>query len=55
MRFISAVSAYAREHSAAALITPRTDANAQVRKAARDLAANLSLHGGAARSSWPSS
>ncbi len=45
MRFISAVSAYAREHSAAALITPRTDANAQVRKAARDLAANLSLHG----------
>ena len=45
MRFISAVSAYAREHRASALITPRTDANAQVRKAARDLAANLSLHG----------
>ena len=45
MRFIAAVSAYAREHAAAALITPSTRANAGVRSAARDLAANLSRHG----------
>ena len=45
MRFISAVSAYAREHSAAALITPPSPANAGVRKGARDLATNLSAHG----------
>ena len=45
LRFLVAVSAYAREHGASALITPRTDANAPVRKSARDLAANLSLHG----------
>ena len=45
MRFISAVSAYAREHGAAARITPRTDANAQVRKAARDLAAGRCRNG----------
>lgn len=45
MRFLVAVSAYARKHGASALITPRTDANAPVRNAARDLAANLSRHG----------
>ena len=45
MRFVSAVSEYSREHSAAALITPPTPANAGVRKAARDLASNLSAHG----------
>ena len=45
MRFVSAVSEYSREHSAAALITPATSANAGVRKAARDLATNLSTHG----------
>ena len=45
MRFISAVSAYAREYGAAALITPPTPANAAVRNAARDLAANLSASG----------
>ena len=45
MRFISAVSAYACEHRAAALITPPTQANARVRNAARDLAANLSASG----------
>ncbi|HZA95514.1 MAG TPA: ATP-binding protein, partial [Burkholderiaceae bacterium] len=45
MRFISAVSAYAPEHGAAALITPPTRANAVVRNAARDLAANLSASG----------
>ena len=45
LRFIVAVSAYAREHGASALIAPRTDANASLRKTARDLAANLSRHG----------
>ena len=45
MRFVSAVSAYSREHSAAALITPSTPANAGVRNAARDLASNLPAHG----------
>ncbi|MEO8186359.1 MAG: hypothetical protein ABI580_03235 [Burkholderiaceae bacterium] len=45
LRFIVAVSTYARAHGASALIAPRTDANASLRKTARDLAANLSLHG----------
>jgi len=45
MRFISAVSAYAREHRVAALITPPTPANALVRNAARDVATNLSASG----------
>ncbi|MGH6611871.1 MAG: hypothetical protein ACRECQ_16635, partial [Burkholderiaceae bacterium] len=45
MRFVLAVSAYAREHSASSLTTPPTAANASVRKAARDLARNLSQHG----------
>ena len=45
LRFLVTVSAYAREHAAAALITPPSQANAGVRNAARDLAANLSRHG----------
>lgn len=45
MRFIAAVSAYARDHGAAALITPPTRANAVVRNVARDVAANLSASG----------
>lgn len=45
MRFIAAVSAYAREHGAATLITPPTPANALVRNAARDVATNLSASG----------
>ena len=45
MRFIAAVSAYARNHGAAALTVPSTPANALVRNAARDLASNLSASG----------
>ena len=45
MRFIAAVSGYVREHGSVQLIEPPTAANALVRKAARDLAVNLSRHG----------
>ena len=45
MRFIAAVSRYVREQSVAGLVEPPTAANAPVRKAARELAVNLSRHG----------
>ncbi|HJW51204.1 MAG TPA: ATP-binding protein [Burkholderiaceae bacterium] len=45
MRFIAAVSGYVREQSVAGLVEPPTAANAPVRKAARELAVNLSRHG----------
>jgi len=45
MRFIAAVSGYVPGHSVAELTEPPTIANASLRKAARDLAVNLSRHG----------
>jgi ATPase family associated with various cellular activities (AAA) len=46
LRFLVAVSMFARQHGAAGLTVPPTPANATVRAAARDLAINASLHGG---------
>ena len=45
IRFISAVSGHVREHRVTKLIEPPAAANAPVRKAARELAVNLSRHG----------
>lgn len=45
LRFLVAVSMFAREHGTAGLLAPRTPANAGVRAAARALAANASAHG----------
>ena len=52
MRFIAAVSGYIREQSVAGLIEPPTAANALVRKAARELAVNLSRHGWGEARRW---
>ncbi len=46
LRFLVAVSMFARQHDAAGLIVPPTPANATVRAAAQALAANASAHGG---------
>jgi hypothetical protein len=46
LRFVVAVSMFARQHGTAGLVAPRTPANAGVRAAARALAANASAHGG---------
>ena len=48
MRFISAVSAYAREHSAAALITPRTEPMLGAKSSARSGSESIGYTGGAA-------
>jgi ATPase family associated with various cellular activities (AAA) len=45
LRFVDSVSAYARKNNASGLVQPPSANNAGVRKAARDLAANASLHG----------
>lgn len=45
LRFVDSVSAYARKNKAAGLVQPPSANNAGVRWAARDLAANASLHG----------
>jgi len=45
LRFMVAVSMFARQHGTAGLVAPRTPANAGVRAAARALAANASAHG----------
>ncbi len=45
LRFLVAVSMFARHHAAAGLIAPPTPANATVRAAARALAANASAYG----------
>jgi hypothetical protein len=45
LRFLVAVSTYARQHGAAGLTVPPTTANAAVRAAARDLEANAAAHG----------
>ncbi len=46
LRFVAAVSMFARQRGAAHLLAPRARANASVRAAARALAANASTHGG---------
>jgi hypothetical protein len=46
LRFVVAVSMFARQYGTAGLVAPRTPANAGVRAAARALAANASAHGG---------
>jgi hypothetical protein len=46
LRFLVAVSMFARQHGAAGLLVPPSRANAAVRAAARSLAANASAHGG---------
>lgn len=46
LRFLAAVSAYARQYGAVGLTVPPTAENAAVRAAALDLAANASAHGG---------
>src|SRR5262245_41468221 len=46
LRFIVAVSNYAREQGSAGITWPPSAANARVRKSARALAANLSAHTG---------
>lgn len=46
LRFLVAVSMFARQHGTAGLVAPATQANAHVRAAARALAANASAHGG---------
>jgi hypothetical protein len=45
LRFLVAVSAYARQHGAGTVLAPPTPANAAARKAARELALNVSQHG----------
>jgi len=45
LRFVVAVSMFARQHGTAGLVAPRTPANTGVRAAARALAANASAHG----------
>ena len=45
LRFLVAVSMYARQRGAAGLVVPPTPANAAVRAAARSLVANASTHG----------
>ena len=46
LRFLVAVSMFARQQGASGLLAPPTPANAAVRTAARALAANASAHGG---------
>jgi hypothetical protein len=46
LRFVVAVSMFARQQGASGLLAPPTPANAAVRTAARALAANASAHGG---------
>ncbi len=46
LRFVVAVSMFARQHGKAGLVAPATQSNAHVRAAARALAANASAHGG---------
>ena len=48
LRFVDSVSAYARQNNASGLVQPPSGNNAGVRRAARDLAANASAHGGGA-------
>jgi hypothetical protein len=43
--FVAEVAAYGRERGASELVWPVSDRNATLRKAARDLATNVSLHG----------
>ena len=43
--FVAEVAAYGRERGASQLIWPVSDRNAPLRKSARDLASNVSLHG----------
>ena len=45
LRFVDSVLAYARRNKASELVRPPSANNARVRQAARDLAANASLHG----------
>ena len=45
LRFVDSVLAYARKSQASGLVRPPSANNAGVRRAARDLAANASLHG----------
>ena len=45
LRFVDSVLAYARRNRASELVRPPSANNARVRQAARDLAANASLHG----------
>lgn len=45
LRFVDSVLAYARKNKAAGLVQPPSANNAKVRRSARDLAANASLHG----------
>jgi hypothetical protein len=45
LRFLVAVSMFARQHGTAGLVAPPTQSNAKVRAAARALAANASAHG----------
>ena len=45
LRFVAAVASLVRQTEAPALLIPPTEANAAVRKAARELAVNLSTHG----------
>ncbi len=46
LRFLVAVSMFARQQGASGLLAPRTPANTAVRAAVRALAANASAHGG---------
>ena len=46
LRFVDSVLAYARRNKASELVQPPSANNARVRRAARDLAANASAHGG---------
>ena len=46
LRFVDSVLAYARRNNASGLVRPPSANNARVRRAARDLAANASAHGG---------
>jgi ATPase family associated with various cellular activities (AAA) len=46
LRFVDSVLAYARKNKASGLVQPPSTNNAGVRRAARDLAANASAHGG---------
>jgi len=48
LRFVDSVLAYARKNKASGLVQPPSAKNAGVRRAARDLAANASAHGGGA-------
>ena len=46
LRFVDSVLAYAHKNKASELVRPPSANNARVRRAARDLAANVSAHGG---------